>query len=73
MFSKLARLRYGSCCAQCNATNVFRGNTIFLSLIVTNHVAAGIFGGDAYAYNRLLAFVGLGSTSGAGDETSTDK
>ena len=51
----------------------FWGNTIFSSLIVTNHVAAGIFGGDAYAYNRLLAFVGLGSTSGAGDETSTDK
>ena len=42
---------------ECNATNFFKANPVFSGLIVTNHVAAGIFGGDAYAFKRLKAAV----------------
>ena len=49
---------------ECNVTNFFQGNPVFSSLILTNHVAAGVFGGDSYARTRLLAALGLVSTMG---------
>jgi hypothetical protein len=49
---------------ECNVTNFFQGNPVFSSLILTNHVAAGVFGGDSYALTRLKAALGLVSTMG---------
>lgn len=42
---------------ECNATNFFRANPVFSSLIVANHVSAGVFGSDAYALKRLKASI----------------
>jgi len=42
---------------ECNVTNSFKANPVFSGLITANHVASGIFGGDAYALKRLKALV----------------
>jgi hypothetical protein len=42
---------------ECNVTNFFAANPVFSGLILTNHVAAGVFGGDGYAYQRLKASI----------------
>jgi len=42
---------------ECNVTNFVKGNQVFSGLILTNHVAAGLFGGDNYALKRLKASV----------------
>lgn len=40
---------------ECNVTNLIRGNPIMSSLVITNHVKAALFGGDTYAFARLMA------------------
>mmetsp|Transcript_10911 Transcript_10911/g.14189 ORF Transcript_10911/g.14189 Transcript_10911/m.14189 type:complete len:383 (-) Transcript_10911:251-1399(-) len=40
---------------ECNTTNFFKANPVFSGLIVANHISAGVFGGDNYAYNRMKA------------------
>lgn len=42
---------------ECNFTNSFAANPAFTTMIATNHIRAGILGGDSYALQRLIALL----------------